>query len=363
MYKTDLTKTLNPYIAEKGEPAMVGRLYCGIDLHKKFSFVCVMNDKGEIKDERKLWHDGFTFKEYFKSRETMECVVEPVESWGWVTDYLEETGHKVHLANTYKVRLIAESRMKTDRVDAKVLADLLRAGYLPEGYVAPVGLRDRRAYLRYRIMLARERARLKVHVKRLLMLENVSEPVYKDTFGKKGMEWLKGLKLREVNNRIKNERIEGIERYNVLINKMESEIRSSSNRDERAKLLKTIPGIGPLTAEVIMAEVGEMGRFRTSKHFASYTGLVSSQRSSGGKTHYGRITKSGSKYLRWLFVEAAQRAKRNDTNLKRFFDRIAYKKGRGVAIVALARKLAEICWCVAIYEESYNTDKVCRQVG
>jgi len=322
-----------------------------------------MRKNGAVLEERKLQHQGIEFKEYFRKREHMECVIEPVENWGWVADYLQESGHSIHLANTYKVRLIAESRIKTDRVDAKVLADLLRSGYLPEGYVAPIELRDQRTYLRYRIGLVRERSRLKNQIKKLLRVENVEEPLLKDIFGKRGSNWLKKVELRPVHQRIKEERLKAIEYYNELVCKLDSEIRLKTRNNEDIKRLMSVPGIGQLTAHVIMSEVGNMSRFPSPKHFAGYTGLISSQRSSGGKVHHGHITKQGNKNMRWLLVEAAQKAKSVDFNLKAFFNRLAFKKGKAVATVALARKLAEICWHVVMDQAVYNTDKVRRQLG
>src|SRR4030095_12226494 len=127
--------------------------------------------------------------------------------------------------------------------------------------------------------------------------------------------------------------------------------------------LMTIPGIGQLSAQVIMAEVGTMERFPTAKHFASYCGLGISQRSSGGKNRFGSITKQGNKHIRWLLVEGAQKAKCIDSNLKRFFDRIAYKRGRAKTVVAVARKLAQSSCEVVSKKVSYDTNKVCRHLG
>src|SRR4030095_4438982 len=150
---------------------MNNQTYCGIDLHKKFSAVCLMDSEGRILEEKKIYHQGDQLETYFRGKGPFLCALEPVDNWGWVVDALQEMGHEVHLANTYKVRLIAESRVKTDKVDARVLADLLRTDFLPEAYVAPLSLRDRRTYLRYRIDLARQRARVKGQIKRLLRVE------------------------------------------------------------------------------------------------------------------------------------------------------------------------------------------------
>ncbi len=337
--------------------------YCGIDLHKRFSAICIMNSEGQIIQQRKLLHNCGELESFFQEQPILQCALEPVDNWGWVVDALQSLGHKVHLANTYKVRLIAESRIKTDKVDARVLADLLRTGYLPEAYVASPGIRDQRTFLRYRIDLSRQRARLKSQIKRLFRVENHQVPEYSNLFGKKGRVWLEATTLRPVHERIKEESLETIRHYDAYIAKLDAEIRRNCAKNDTILRLMTVPGIGQLSAQVIMAEAGEMERFRTAKHFASYCGLAVSQRSSAGKTRFGSITKQGNKNIRWILVEGAQKAKCSDPNLKRFFDRIAFKKGRAKATVAVARKLAEICWHIAIKKVDYDTNKVCRQVG
>ena len=241
--------------------------------------------------------------------------------------------------------------------------DLLRTGFLPEAYVASPSLRDRRTYLRYRIDLSRQRARLKTQIKRLLRIENYPVPQFANLFGKKGRIWLESTALRSVHERIKQESLDTINHYDSYITKLDNEIRHQCENSETLQRLMTIPGIGKLSAQVIMAEAGEMERFRTAKHFASYCGLAISQRSSGGKNRFGSITKQGNKNIRWILIEGAQKAKFSDPNLKRFFDRIAFKRGRSKAVVAVARKLAEICWQVATKKVAYDTNKVCRQAG
>lgn len=342
---------------------MENKTYCGIDLHKKFSAICIMNQEGQVMEQTKVFHQTGQLENYFKAKDPLVCVLEPVDNWGWVVDALQELGHEVHLANTYKVRLIAEARVKTDKVDARILADLLRTGFLPEAYVAPLSLRDKRTYLRYRIDLARQRARMKSQIKRLLRVENQECPGYSDLFGKKGREWLEEVSLRPVHERIKQESLQAMQQYDARISCLDTEIKNQCRQDSIIQLLMTIPGIGQLSAQVIMAEVGNMERFPTSKHFASYCGLGVSQRSSGGKERFGSITKQGNKNIRWLLVEGAQKAKYLDPNLKKFFDRLAYKKGKSKATVAVARKMAEICWQVATKKTPFDSSKLCRQLG
>jgi transposase len=336
--------------------------YCGIDLHKRFSTVCIMNQAGEILEERKLMHRGGDLKAYFAEKGHMKCVVEPMDGWGWLSDYLESCGHEVHLANPYKVKLIAESRVKTDKVDARILAQLMRLGYLPESYVAGRELRDRRSFLRYRMRLVQQRTRHKNQIHRLLRMEGIESPEVTDLFGRAGRTWLEeGCCLRPVHERIKQETLQMLDQTATYTSSIDRELKKTVS--DEAKRLMTIPGIGILLANVIMAEAGDIRRFPTPKHFAGYTGLVCSQRSSGGRERFGKITKQGNRILRWTFVEAAQKARFKDPHLRSFFDRIATKKGSGRATVALARKLAEITWHVWMNKKDYDTNKTRRRFG
>lgn len=336
--------------------------YCGIDLHRSFSTVCIMNQAGEIIEEKKLMHRGGDLQAYFSSKESLNCVFEPLDGWGWLSDYLEGCGHEVHLANPYKVKLIAESRAKTDKVDARILAQLLRLGYLPESYVAPREIRDRRSFLRYRRSLVQQRTRNKNQVHRLLRMEGINPPEVTDLFGKKGRAWLEDdCSLRPVHERIKKETLSLMDRVDTYADMIDRELKKEVNPE--AKQLMTIPGVGIFLANVIIAETGDIHRFATPKHFAGYTGLVCSQRSSGGRQCFGKITKQGNKVLRWAFVEAAQRAKISDPNLRSFHDRIAMKKGNARGTVALARKLAEVTWHVWTRGEDFDTNKVKRRFG
>ena len=336
--------------------------YCGIDLHLRFSTVCIINQAGEVLEEKKLIHRGGELKAYFKGQESLRCVVEPMDGWGWLSDYLESCGHEVHLANPYKVKLIAESRVKTDKVDARILAQLLRLGYLPESYVACRGIRDQRSLLRYRMRLIQQRTRYKNQIHRLLRLEGIDSPEVTDLFGKRGRRWLEEeCKLRPVHERIKQETLCLIDAVDYYAHEIDRELKKTISKE--VKLLMSIPGVGIFLANVIMAEAGDMHRFATPKHFAGYTGLVCSQRSSGGRQHFGKITKQGNRVLRWAFVEAAQKAKMVDPNLRSFFDRIASKKGSGRGTTALARKLAEITWHILVREEVYDSNKTKRRFG
>lgn len=214
---------------------------------------------------------------------------------------LQELGHKVHLAHTHKVRLIAESRMKTDKIDAKILADLLRVDFLPKTYLATKELRDHRNYCRYRISLARQRARLKIQIRRVLRLDNRIPPKScKTLFGKASRMWLKQLELGPIHQRIKEETLSLMDVYDEQIKKLDKEIKDKNQNTEQANQLKSIPGIGDLIAQVILAEVGKITRFDSPKKFASYCGLAPSQRSSADKQRFGKITKQGNSQLRWL---------------------------------------------------------------
>lgn len=342
---------------------MRNQTYCGIDLHRKMSQICMIEEDGKLLEQTKINSNREEFIAYFKNKSKMHCALEPVENWGWAADALEEMGHQVHLAHPYKVRLIAETRVKTDKVDARILADLLRTNYLPESYVAPLELRDQRTFYRHRIRVARDRARLKSEMKRVLRLENIVYPDNRNLFSKKGKQWLEGVELRATHHEIREDTLNLIAHYDGIVSRLDNKIRKISEKDVVIQRLMTIPGIGKLSAQVILSEIGDVSRFATAKHFASYCGLGVSQRSSGGKQRMGHITKQGNRYIRWLLIEGSKKGKCSDANLKKFFDRIAYKKGKSKATVALARKLAEITWHVLRDQKKYDSTKVGRRLG
>ena len=329
----------------------------GIDLHKRFAYWTLINAERKILWEGKVQTDGEKTKSAALALPVPihECraVIEPVDLWGWYAELLEECGLTVVLANSLQVSLIAKSRLKYDRIDSKILAELLQTGYLPVSYLAPRETRDVREMLRSRISLVSVRTCLKNRIHTALSKEGKMSPV-SDLFGKKGLAWISEQTLRPVHRAEVDSYLRIMETIDAELNLIQKEIYVRSKHDADTVILMTIPGVGPFTALLIKAEVGTFDRFPTPESLASFSGLIASSRSSGGKLKYGRITKQGSRYLRWSMVQAAAKVNSTWGNLATFHERIKEKKGVKVARVALARKMLTVAWHLVKKKELFQ---------
>jgi len=315
-------------------------LYTGLDLHKSFSYITTMNDKGEIVGQKKLPSNG-EIAEFLKEfDDTMEVAIEASPSWYWLYDNLEGEGFDVKLSHPLKTKAIAYARVKTDKVDSVTLAHLLRGDLLPLSYVPEKPVRLNRELLRYRASLVKVQTGIKNKTHTILAKNNMGHD-YTDLFGKEGMTFLHSLSLPE------NYKI-ALEGYLTVLETVRGEIKRASRKvqqlaeeDQDAVLLMTIPGVGYYSALMIKSEMGDVNRFPSAKQLCSYAGLVPSTYASGNTCYHGHITKQGSRWLRWILIEAAIHAVKRPGPLRRFYFKIERKKGGKVAKVATARKLLE----------------------
>ena len=271
-------------------------------------------------------------------------------------DWLEEIVDEVYLAHPLKVKAIAEAKIKTDRIDARVLAHLLRCDLLPEAYVASPEARQVRKVLRQRMFFVRLRTMVKNRVSALLdRYPQLSEQrPYKDIFSQRGIGWLKQIVVKEVDRKILDEDLELYQALEQRIAKSDSLVRELAQGDPRVKLLKTIPGIGEFFSVLIAYEVDEVRRFGNEKKFFSYIGIIPSTFSSGGRTFHGRLIKQGNKYLRWALVEAIWPAIETDPDLRAYYEKVRLKKGPNPAKIATARRLATIIYRVLYQGRPYK---------
>lgn len=320
--------------------------YIGIDLHKYFSYVTVMNEDGSIKEQRKLYHyDREALKGYFSSfNHQAQATIEATRNWYWFYELLEDAGLKSQLAHPLKTRAIAETRIKSDKLDSTTLAHLDRADLIAPAYIPPFPIRQERQLLRYRQSLVRIRSGIKNKIHALLDKEGIFPPPFSDLFGGRGIVFLKELKLPEIQRQNLDGYITLLEQLNQLVKEASKRIRQSVKEQPQARVLMTIPGISFLTSHLLLAEIGNISRFPSAQRLCSYAGLVPSIHQSGQHCYYGRLTKQGNKYIRWAMVEVAQTAIRNDENLRRWYLKLSVKRGKNKATVACARKLL-----VAIY--------------
>jgi transposase len=316
----------------------------GIDLHKRRSHIAALDEQGGRVLSRRIENDPATFLELLAEIDgESKIALEATYGWEWLADMLEEAGYELHLAHPLRTKAIASARVKTDSVDALTLAHLLRADLLPEAYIAPRELRDLRDLLRHRVALTHMRSALKNRVHALLARQGI-RPQYTDLFGKAGLEFLAGLELRQPPRRRLDSLLALIADFDREIDATSREIDRRARRDDRVDVLCRIRGVGPYTAMLVIAEVGDIGRFRKARKLCAWAGLTPTVRSSDGKARLGHISRQGSRPLRWALVEAAQQNVRGSGPLRDDFERIAKRRGRKIAKVAVARKILTLCY-------------------
>jgi transposase len=233
--------------------------------------------------------------------------------------------------------------VKTDAVDATTLAQLLRAGLLPEAYIAPRELRDVRELLRHRVTLVAMRSAIKNRVHAILARHGVIHQ-HADLFGKAGRQFLATVELRPAPRQRIDSLLALVDDFDREIDTAAKEIDRQAKADERVKLLCQIHGIGRYTAMLIIAEIGDVRRFPSARHLCAWAGLTPTVRSSDGKARLGNISRQGSSILRWAVVEAATHVPTRGGPLRDQFERIAKRRGRKVARVAVARQILTLCY-------------------
>jgi transposase len=328
--------------------------YLGVDLHRRRSYVVLMDAKGKISDRRRLPNDAMPDYVSQLPKNTF-AVLEATTNWNYMYDVLSEGAAKVVMAHPKRVKAIAAAKVKTDKIDATILAHLARADLLPTAYVPLPEIRELRDLVRYRAKLVRERTRHKNRVHYILCKYNLHSPC-SDLFGKKGRAFLE--KVREqlsATHRLMLDNYLGmIDALDERIKPVNRAIHNWAKTDPRIELLCTMPGVGIYSATMIVAEIGEVRRFEGPKQLCSFAGLVPSTRSSDNLVRHGRITKEGSSWLRWIMVNAAQRAPCSSPRLARFFERVMQRRGRKTARVALAREMLSIVYYMLLNNTPYE---------
>jgi transposase len=321
-------------------------VYIGVDLHRKVSQVAAVNEAGQLLLSRRVPTDGSellrVFGEVAPEAAAKSVAFEATFGWGWFADLLRDAGAEVHMAHPLATKAIATARVKNDAVDAKTLALLLRSEMLPEAWAAPLEVREARRLVRMRTSLSRMRSRIKCQVHAVLAEHGIATPMT-DLFGKRGRELLAGLRLPELTHGRLEACMRLVDDLTVEIEIADTEILTLFETDRRTKRLLPIPGIGPITAAVILAEVWDVSRFPSPEHLCSWAGLTPTERSSADHTRRGHISKQGSRWLRWVLVEASSSA-RNNPRLGGFFLSIENRRGTKIARVALAHRLLTLVY-------------------
>ena len=327
---------------------MESMYYIGLDVHKKTISYCVKDASGRIHAEGRIPATRFHLDLWMKTLpRPWTAAMEATIFTGWIYDHLRPHAAAVKVAHPLMLRAIAAAKKKNDRIDAHKITDCLRCDFLPECYMAPTEIRERRRTLRYRHLLIRQTVQLKNRISGLLMEAGVSYNAQKLHHVGYFRELMKT--NPDIDESLRP--LLGLCRETLVrLQKTESALVRSLERDpllaERVRRLLTIPAVGPITALTWALEVGEVSRFSSIKKAISYCGLCGAQKSSGDHTQRTPISKQRNKHLQSVLVEAAHMAPRLSPELALFYDRERQKGNANRATLAVARKL--VAYLVAI---------------
>jgi transposase len=318
-------------------------VYVGIDVHRKRSQVAVIDGKGEVLANRNVPNGAEPILKVIGGLPPRTpAAFEAAYGTSWLVELLEDYGFAPHLVHPSRCKAIASARLKNDKAAAASLGQLLRADLLPEAWIAPPAIRQLRALLRHRVALVRLRTRLRNRIHAIVADYGYDRPAGGYRTGP-GRAWLAALELPAVSRELAEDYLGPTGALQDRIDRLDWEIRQRARPGPQVKLLTQLPGVGPFTALVILAEVGDISRFASARQLASRAGLTPTVRGSDRVAHYGHISKEGSVWLRWVLCEAAQTAKRSP-QFAAAFQRIAKRRGKEIAATAIARKLATRAW-------------------
>ena len=318
------------------------RQYVGIDFHRRRSVIVRLSADGERLGLHRIVNDPFELAAVMaECGEQPAVVIEATYGWYWAVELLQDLGATVHLANP-KALNWGDRRVKNDEIDAHDLADMLRLNRLPEAWIAPPAIRELRELVRYRAKLVKLRSGLKAQVHAVMAKEGVL-PQVSDMFGPAGNRQLDSLELSApFAHRVSSLR-ELIAIHDREVTTLERDIHAHLKSHAGYRAVQAINGVGKISAAVLVAEIGDVTRFPTPQHLCSWVGLTPRHHESDTKTRRGRISKQGSRLVRATLIEGISRY-HGGSVLDRQYQKIAKRRGKNKARVALARKVLTLVY-------------------
>jgi len=321
-------------------------LYVGVDVHERESQLAVFDPSGSLLSEERI--PTGELERYIRSLPGEKRVA--IESVGFIYPIYDELSRipscMVSVANPADVQLIARSRLKHDRADAKVLGELLRTNFLPLSHIPDKETRDERLLVNDRVKYGLRRGELRGTIRWLLKRRGLT---VEKPFSVEGRRRLRDLRLREIDIRL-----DELGLVDSIIARLDGEISSVVSTDADAKILDTLPGVAPYTALFLSSAIDDVNRFPDSKHLCAYLGLVPSLHQSGDVSLTGHITKEGNRFLRRNMVECARVAVRKDMHLREFYVKLARKRGERKALIAVARRMTAYAFWMLKRKQTYE---------
>lgn len=341
--------------------------FIGLDVHKRVVQVVAIDRRGKILLRQRFGCSRAeleTFARQHLTREDRVALEATTNTWG-VVHVLNPFVREIVVSNPLKTKAIASAKIKTDKVDALVLAQLLRCDYLPRVWQPPAEVQEMRSITGRRASLVADRTAIKNRLHAVLHQRLIQPPI-QDLFSPKGMTWLRNIELDSAGRQTLDSDLRLLEKLEEEVAALDLELARRGNNSDDVKLLITQPGVDVAVAQTLLAVLGDIHRFKNGDQAAAYVGLVPSTKQSADRCYHGPITKQGNGNARWLMIQAAQNVATHPGPLGAFFRRLAKRKSWNVAVVATARKLVVIAWHMLIKKEPYRyavSDTVHRKLG
>ena len=324
--------------------------YVGVDLHKQTISVCVVELVGRqrriVERKRFACRDEEQIADYFRQLGPYEAVVEATASYEWFIELIEPTAQRVVLAHPGKLRVIAESKNKTDKLDAQTLAEFLALDQIPESWRPTTRVREHRALVRLRAYCQSRITSAKNKLRRIVAHYNADRS---DLFSRAGRTYLATIDLLDADRLAVDLLCEELDQHATRLKTVDKRLKEFAQaaplaEQEARAVLATVPCVGPVTTEVVLAEAGDVRRFSSQRKATAYAGLAPGIRESAGRAKQLGITKAGSRLLRTVLVETAWRLTNKTQRWGALYARLKKRCGAKKAIVAVARRV----WCMMV---------------
>lgn len=330
--------------------------YCGIDLHTKSMYVCILNQKGEIIVHKNLkTSPDSLLKVISPFLPDLALCVECIFTWYWIADFCAENNIPFVLGHALYMKAIHGAKTKNDRIDSHKIAILLRAGVIPMAYVYPAEMRPTRDLLRRRMFFKQKRAELLGHIQNTR--HQYLMPAFEKSIAYKRNR--QGIVEQFPNQTVQKSiqsNIDLISTYDHIITDLELYIAESAKEHNPNDfyLLRSVPGIGKVLALVILYEIQDISRFKTVQDFASYARLIKPKKESAGKIVSGSKRKIGNAYLKWAFSEAAILLLRESDQVKVYHEKLKNKNGKGKALAILSHRIGRSVYYMLKNKEAFD---------
>lgn len=332
-------------------------VFVGVDLHKYTITLATVDASRKLLSRRRFSNTQTAdIVQYLNSHGPYTLTVEATASYEWFVALVEPQASRVVLAHPGKLRVIAESTRKSDQLDAKTLAEMLALDQIPGAYRPTPRQREHRLYVRHRQFLQRKITGVRNKLRRLLSNHNLDR---RDLFTIEGLQFLEQVLLPGADRFCVNQLVAQWRAFRLQLEQVDKQIEAFAETGSRQEhqdraLLRTIPGVGFVTSDVVLAELADWRRFSSIKRVIAYAGLAPGQRESAGKRKALHIEKTGSPLLRWALVQAAWQLVKRSPRWRAIYEKLRGRIGAKKGIIAITRRLLGLCYSVLKQQRPYR---------